>query len=145
MLGVGGGTAINILKKRYPKIFIRGVDIDPEIVNLSLKSKLFQKDRLNEFEIADALTWVIKDKQRYDLIVVDLYLGALNPDKARQKPFLLQVKSLLKKDGIILYNCHYQKGHEADYKVFRGVTDEVFSQVEEIFIYPKNKILLFTR
>ncbi|MEO6508687.1 MAG: fused MFS/spermidine synthase [Patescibacteria group bacterium] len=143
MLGVAGGTAINILKKTYPEISITGVELDPVILQVAKDNSFFVIDSSITIELDDAIEWVKKDTKKYDLIIVDLYHGDLNPSKARQKSFLQNVKNLLKENGVVLYNCHFQRNKEEDYITFRNIVDKLFFNVEEVFIFPKNKILLF--
>lgn len=142
MLGVAGGTAINELKRRFPNVNITGVELDPIIIKVAIENSFFELNSNLKIKIQDAIKWVNQDKSKYDIIIVDLYIGDQNPAKARQKPFLEKIKKLLKKDGIVLYNCHYSKQKNDDYLKLRKNIDAVFSEVKELFEFPKNKILL---
>jgi len=144
MLGVAGGTAINELQKRFPDIKITGVELDPVIIEVATQNSFFEVGKNVKIQIKDAVQWVATDNTEYDIVIVDLYIGDQNPAIAGQKPFLQKIKKLIKKEGIVLYNCHFNKLKEEEYVAFRKNTDAVFSEVKELFEFPKNKILLMS-
>lgn len=143
VLGVGGGTAIQVLKKNYPDIIIKGVEIDPVMVEIAQKYFGLTPDSFVDIIIADAYSWVsnYKKKQSFDLIVVDLFIGKFNPKKTRSKGYLLKLKNLLSGPGVILYNAHYQSQKQLEFKKFFTTCKTIFTQVEEVFRYRYNRVL----
>ena len=142
ILGLGGGTLINILKRTYPEIEITVIEIDPVMIRIArdyfgIKSNVFL-----EIINADAFSWVKKNKVgKFDLIIFDLYLGTKNPVKASNRIFLLDLKELLDTEGSILYNRHYQNDPK-DYEILKRYCQEIFKTVKLILSYPFSRILL---
>lgn len=145
VLGLGGGTIITILKSFYPQLTITVVEIDPCMLEIAEKYFKSNLPPLVKVTISNAFSFIKKKKLFgfFDLVVVDLYIGKLNPERARRKDFLMALKKLLKENGSILYNSHYEKGNEEDYQNFLKVCKKQFLQVEEILKYPYSRILLF--
>jgi len=144
LLGVAGGTAVKSLQKAYPKSTILGIDIDPVIVHVAEKYFNLRGNKKLTIHIADAIKWVknCKSNKNYDLIIVDLYLGSLNPDGARTKSFLVSLKNLLSPHGMIIYNCDYQQENREKYLQYKKTCEKEFKKVEEIFSYKLNRVLV---
>ncbi len=142
ILGLGGGTLINILNKYYPEIKITVIEIDPVMIKIAkdhfgIKSSLFLK-----IIRADAFKWVNESKsEKYDLIIFDLYLGTKNPVKASYKTFLRAFKNLLEPNGFILYNRHFQNDQK-DFEILQKYCQEIFRTVKLILSYPFSRILI---
>ena len=145
VLGVGGGTVIKELINNYPRMNIVGVEIDPLMIEISLKH--FGLESLQNIEIVtrDAVDFVSYEKgKKYDLIIVDLYLGLFNPPSVRSESFLKNLKRIIKSNGVVLYNSHYQKIRHGEYENFTNLAGRIFSQTQEVFAYPRNRILRFS-
>jgi len=145
ILGVGGGSVIHAIRTYDKKASITGIEMDPFMKQVALEQFGIKENEKQKIVIANAIFWVQKQSRVrglvYDTIIVDLYIGPLNPEKARTHAFLKQVKSLLKPKGIVLYNAHYQKKNIGEYEVFRRLTNKTFHKVEEVFSYPLNRVL----
>lgn len=144
VLGVGGGSVIWILRKRYPEVKITGIEIDPAVVAASKKYFKLKSSPDLKIIIADAIEWVNqqKGKKHFDLIVVDLFLGRLNPQESREMDFLKNIDKLRAKDGMIIYNSHFTPGRTEELeKLFKGCKS-IFTKVREVFSYPFNRVLL---
>lgn len=105
VLGLGGGTAVQLIKASYPKAKIIGIEIDPEIIKIG--KKFFGLDEIENLEIinAEAIKWVSSyQNNKFDLILVDLYIGGRFSRKAGSDEFLKKIKKLLSKKGIIVFN-----------------------------------------
>ena len=109
VLGLGGGTVIQLIKARYPEAKIIGVEIDPEIIKIS--KNFFGLGKIENLKIvnADAIKWVADydisyHRSRFDLIIVDLYIGSKFPQEVASDEFLKNLKKLFSKKGIIIFN-----------------------------------------
>ncbi len=145
MLGVAGGSAINSLRRFYPNIQILGIELDPVIVKVALEYGLFTTNKKTRIKIANAIEWVKDDKNTYDLVIVDLYLGDQNVVQAREDTFLKHVKTLVSPKGIVVYSCHYNAKKGSEYKEFLNRIKKTFPHIETLFEFPKNKILLLKK
>ena len=128
ILGFGLGSIPLMLEKDFQQKFqYTGVEIDECVIYLAEKYVTNSlKSPINIFT-ADALTYVEICEQQFDLICVDIFLDDVIPDDFQQQEFLQAVKSLLNKDGIILYNRLAQT--KADKKASSGFYQEKFLPV----------------
>jgi len=146
VLGVGTGTAVLSITKLFPKANITGIDLDPAIIDVAKVHFGLKTSKLFHIHITDATVWVKEKKnhKKYDLVVVDLFIGALNPPSARTRGFLKNLKNLLTADGKIIYNSQYQKNDPNEYQRLHKDCSKTFSSVKEIFSYPLNRVLELT-
>lgn len=141
VLGIGGGDVIKIIRKYYKDAEIIGVDNDPTMIDIA--KKYFDLDRVSKCKIviSDALDFVKKVKTKFDLIVVDLYLGRLNPQKTREIDFMKNLKKILAAGGLILYNSHYRKDNPSEFIQFLDTCKKIFPKIEEVFAYRNNRVV----
>ena len=128
LLGLGGGTVAWLIKNYWPQTKIVGVEIDPEIIKIS--KKYFGLDNVPGLQIvnADAFDYIKKAKQKFDLIIVDLYLGRKFPKKAESEEFFREIKKILTPKGIVIFNrLKIEKG---DLSAFEQELKNYFSSVE---------------
>lgn len=105
VLGLGGGTVVQLIKSRYPEARIISVEIDPEIIKVG--KKFFELDGIDKLEIIndDAIKWVDDyQKNKFDLVLVDLYIGREFTQKVASEKFLRNLKKLLSEKGIVIFN-----------------------------------------
>lgn len=105
LLGVAGGCVVKTLVNEIKfEGKITGVEIDPEIVKLS--NYYFKLDEIQQLEIIidDAFEFVLKTKEKYDLIIIDVFQDTSMPNFLYESYFINRICFLLKKNGIILFN-----------------------------------------
>jgi spermidine synthase len=129
VLGLGGGTAIQLIKERNPGAEIVSVEIDPEIIKVG--KKFFGLGGIKNLKIikADALKWVNHYQgEKFDLVLVDLYVGSQFPQEAEGKEFLDNLKRMLAKNGMVIFNR--LRAGEVNLKSFKGKLERCYSGVE---------------
>lgn len=136
VLGVGGGTVVKISKKLWPEVEITGVDIDPEMVRLGKKYLGIEDAKI---KIAEAFDFVKDSKQKYDLILVDTYIFDEYPKKLESKEFLENLKRILNKDGLAVFNRLYWDGKRKLAHKFGDRLEETFSDVK--IVYPEANVM----
>ena len=105
-IGGGGYTFPRFIEARYPNAEIDVVEIDPEVTQVSKKylgNSLTSKiQTFNE----DGRWFVMncKGEERYDFIFADAFNDLSVPYHLTTKEFAIQLKRLLKKDGLLLTN-----------------------------------------
>lgn len=145
VLGVGGGTVIKELMNNHPLMKIVGVEIDPVMIEVGQKHFGLESHKNIEIVAQDAVNFIAREKgKKYDLIIVDLYLGFFNPPSVRSISFLKNLKRIMNRNGNVFYNSHYQKIKHEDYENFVNLVGTIFSRIEEVFAFPKNRILRFS-
>ncbi|PJJ08050.1 spermine/spermidine synthase [Flavobacterium sp. 1] len=105
VLGVAGGSVIKTLVDEiHFEGQITGVDIDPDIIKIA--NEYFKLDEIKNLNIIidDAFEFVLKTKDRYDLIIVDIFQDTKMPNFLFEKFFINRICFLLKTKGIILFN-----------------------------------------
>ena len=129
ILGLGGGSAAILVRKYWPLARVTGVDIDPIMVSLGKKYLGLSRVKV---EIGDAKEF-LKNKKKFDLILVDTYLGENFPEKFEKEDFLLSVKSSLSGEGIAVFNRLYYGEKRPLAIKFGERLDKIFGKVERIF------------
>ncbi len=105
LLGVAGGSVIKTLVDEIEyKGKITGVEIDPDIIQIA--NQYFNLDQIKQLEIIidDAFEFVLKTKDKYDLIIIDVFEDIKMPNFLFESFFSDRVFSLLKNEGVVLFN-----------------------------------------
>jgi len=105
ILGVAGGSVIETLVNEVKfKGQITGVEIDPEI--LQIAQEYFNIGRYSNLQLItdDAFEFVLKTKENYNLIIIDIFQDTKMPNFLFQDFFIQRINSLLHPDGFILFN-----------------------------------------
>lgn len=108
IIGLGGGVLANTFGELYPEAHITSVEIDPVVAKMAKKYFSYDDSKPNfETHIRDGRVFVkraLKDKKRYDLILLDAFNSDYIPEHMMTKEYLEEVKALAKDDGIIMAN-----------------------------------------
>jgi spermidine synthase len=132
ILGLGCGTAAKLFSEKWPQAKIVGVEIDPTVIRLG--KKYFGLDKIPNLEIVrrDAINYVSKCqvsgiKEKFNLILVDLYLGEKVPQKAESLTFL---RNLLSSKSFVVFNRLFWDEHKKRAELFVKKIEKIFSRVE---------------
>lgn len=79
MLGLGGGSVVKWLAKKYQDASITAVEIDPVMIKIAKEH--FHVDKVKNLKIitADAVDYIKTTKDHFDLILLDCYQGYQTP------------------------------------------------------------------
>ncbi|MGO4819077.1 spermidine synthase [Flavobacterium sp. W22_SRS_FP1] len=105
VLGVAGGSVIKTLVNEIKfQGKITGVEIDPEIIKIA--NQYFKLDEIEQLEIIidDAFEFVLKTKDKYDLIIIDVFQDLTMPNFLFETFFTDRICFLLNSKGVILFN-----------------------------------------
>lgn len=105
ILGVAGGSVIKTLVDDIKfKGKIAGVEIDATVIEIA--NKYFELDKIPNLQIYvdDAFEFVLKTKETYDLIIIDVFQDTKMPTVLFEDHFIKRVNSLLNVNGFILFN-----------------------------------------
>jgi spermidine synthase len=105
VLGVAGGSVIKTLVDEIKfKGKITGVEIDSDIIKVA--NKYFALDKISQLDIVieDAFEFVLKTKNKYDLIIIDIFQDTTMPNFLFETFFINRICFLLKSRGFILFN-----------------------------------------
>lgn len=133
ILGLGAGTAAELINQLWPQAIITGVEIDPAIVNLG--KKYFNLDKIQNLKIitGDAFTTIHALRAtRYELILIDLYHGKSFPHQATTLKFAQNLKRLLHPQGILIINrlnyAHNEQSINHHLSTLKRVFPRIISQ-----------------
>jgi predicted membrane-bound spermidine synthase len=113
ILGYGGGSATQVVRRSWPTTEILGIELDPLMVELGKKYVYQPKSRVS-VEIADVFEWMNNNNTLYDLILIDLFLGKLIPNQVFSAGFIKQIKQSLTPAGCALFNIFALKKHQPE-------------------------------
>jgi len=111
LLGGGGGSLFPLIKKFYPQLAITAVEKDP--VMWSLAQELYpQFAQSTKAIITDAQNYVKESQEKFDLILVDLYVGKDIPEFVYTPDFILACRKLLTKEGFLIISFPVYEGRD---------------------------------
>jgi len=106
ILGFGMGSIPIILERVFEKKFYyTGIEIDEVVIDLFTRYELPNLQSKVELICADATIWVELCERKFDLVLVDLFLDDVIPDRFEQQDGLQNVQTLINPNGgVLLYN-----------------------------------------
>lgn len=105
ILGVAGGSVIKTLNKEVGyKNKITGVEIDSSVIEIA--KTYFELDKVPNLKLIldDAFEFVLKTKDTYDLIIIDVFQDTKMPNFLFEDFFVSRIVDLLKLNGLFLFN-----------------------------------------
>ncbi|AXB57883.1 spermidine synthase [Flavobacterium fluviale] len=105
LLGVAGGSVVKTLVDEIEyKDRITGVEIDPDMIQVA--NEYFNLNQIKQLELVidDAFEFVLKTKDKYDLIIIDIFEDTHMPNFLFEKFFVDRICTLLNDDGYVLFN-----------------------------------------
>lgn len=138
VLGVAGGSVIETLKKEVKfEGKITGVEIDEIVIELA--SKYFGLRNYKNISIVndDAFEFVLKTKEKYDLIIIDIFQDTIMPNFLFEDFFINRINFLLNVNSFILFNTMI-----LDYKDRRRnvIYKSKFDSNYSVRLYPKIEV-----
>lgn len=116
---------------------ITGVEIDAAVVEIA--KKYFGLENYNNVSIVidDAFEFVLKTKEKYDLIIIDIFQDTKMPNFLYEDFFINRINFLLNVNGFILFNTMV-----LDYKDRRrnALYKSKFNQDYSVRLYPKIEV-----
>lgn len=105
VLGVAAGSVIRTLVDEVGyKGKITGVDIDAVVIGIANRHfKLYEVPNLT-IVIDDAFEFVLKTRERYGLIIIDIFQDTTMPNFLFESFFIKRIAALLQPEGFILFN-----------------------------------------
>lgn len=135
ILGVAGGSVIKTLVEDVKfRGKITGVEIDPEVA--AIANKYFGLDAIPNFclVIDDAFEFVLKSREKHDLIIIDIFQDTSMPNFLFEEFFINRINFLLNVNGFILFNTMtLTKENKERNLAYRSKFDENYS----VRMYPK--------
>lgn len=105
ILGVAGGSVVKtLINEAGYKNKITGVEIDANVIEIA--KKYFELDLIPNFDIIldDAFEFVLKTKEKYDLIIIDVFQDTKMPNFLFEDFYINRLLEILEPNGMFLFN-----------------------------------------
>ncbi|MHA3787865.1 spermidine synthase [Flavobacterium hauense] len=138
VLGVAAGSVIKTLAEEIKfKGKITGVEIDPAAIEIA--NQYFNLDKIENLEIVidDAFEFVLKTKEKYDLIIIDIFRDTEMPNFLFEDFFINRINFLLNVNGFILFNTMTLTKKDFDRNLLYRAR---FSSKYSVRMYPKVEV-----
>jgi len=140
-LGLGGGSIFHMLHAARPTAQVDAVEIDPAVPDLA--RKFFHIGDSPQFRIyvEDAAGYLARCEKKYDIIILDAYLGEILPPQCASPVFFQNARQRLTGEGLLVVN--WLRGDPDQY---RRVVSNIGSAVGHPWVlhgYRSRNTLLF--
>lgn len=138
LFGVAGGTLIHLLHALYPDAMIHGVDVDARMIDIG--KKYFGLGRVGglTLTVADAKEFLLgaaAKKKQWDMVVVDLFVGAAIPAFVGEERFIRDLKRIMAPKGILLINYLHEREYGALSALLLAKLTKIFHSVNDCGVY----------
>lgn len=105
LLGMGGGSIIHSLRNTFAYTKnICAIEIDPKIIKLAKEEfGITTSENLQIIE-GDAFQFVKTSKEKFELMIIDLFIDTNVPTIFYGKEFCENASNLIDKEGLIIFN-----------------------------------------
>lgn len=137
LLGLGGGSALFWLRRRFPKTHLTVVEIDPVMIGIA--QKYFHIGRIKDLTIVnqDAVEFIKKTKQNFSLILMDCYQGFKTPAGFVDVKVLQKMKRV--GDNVLLNRLYWDQ--------HKTITDEFVAKISHHFqiksVYTASNLIIY--
>lgn len=144
ILGLGGGDVVKQLRRNFKSnANITAVEIDPMIIEIALKEFDIIPNSKLEIVNNDANIFLKYTKERYNLIIVDLFNDVTIPDFVFQTEFIKSVYHVLDLNGSIIFNTFILSDvHKVRNKKFVENLKRYFTVEEFPNLYGHNHLII---
>ena len=106
MLGLGGGSLSTYLGRFMPDVAIDTVEIDRRVIDVAKTYFGIRETERVRYLDADGRVFLNRNRQLYDLIILDAYRGGFVPFHLLTREFYALVKQRLAPGGVVASNVH---------------------------------------
>lgn len=115
ILGLGGGSVIETLINDFKyKNHITALDIDPVIIDIAKTEFGLSENKNLKIICDDALNFMNKNKVKFDLIIIDLFIDTEVPSSFYKPTFWHKIIVSNSSKGFILFNASLQSTYDND-------------------------------
>lgn len=105
ILGMGAGSIISLLQEKY-KINCQITAVEKDNVIIELAKKYFNIDHYESLTIIneDAFEYTRKTKEKFDLIISDIFVESNVPEKFESNEYLIHLKTIANDNCCVIIN-----------------------------------------
>jgi spermidine synthase len=106
MLGLGGGSLPTYLARFMPEATITTMEIDPGVITAAKNYFGLRENERMRYYAADGRVYLHRNRELYDLILLDAYRGGYVPFHLLTREFYQLVRQRLAPGGAAAFNVH---------------------------------------
>lgn len=146
IIGLGCGDCAFEIQKYYPQAQMTGVEIDEQVIEAAQCYFNLATVKNLKIAIADGIKYVDKlAKQKtikkFDLVIVDAFIGDQIPKGFKTKKFLTALTKLLAHNGTVIYNHLFFSKHKEKAAGFIKNLEKVFGKIT--LMRTRSNLLIF--
>ncbi len=131
ILGAAGGADARVLKHAFPGVRITGVEIDSGLVDLGAEY-MGLRSVTDRIVVADGRDFIRTNKERYDLVIVDVYNQTYIPFHMATVEFYRLVRARLAPGGVVAFNVAWRWGD--DWTLVRRCADTLRAVFPSVYL-----------
>ena len=136
ILGLGAGSVLKAIQKYWPKSKVTAVDYDPTMIELA--KQIYGANQVNCI-ISDALVFLKNEDRKFDLIVIDIFLGNSPSPLLSDEEFIKSTEKSLNNNGMVIANIKTALSQRND--ALENKWQEIFPDLRPIK-YQTNKLII---
>ena len=114
LLGTAAGSLLHFIRHHYSADIV-AVDIDGELIDRFQERKILpEPDHRLSYVEEDALSFISRSEDQFDLIFFDIFSGSQSPGWILEKESLLHLHRLLGPRGAMAFNLLIDSDHDFD-------------------------------
>ncbi len=106
VLGLGAGSCLKPIQKRFKKCRITAIEADPVMVELTRSFKFYGRGREPEILQGDAAQILSQLTQKFDLILWDLFVDGQTARMAHEQGLAQSLAAHLEREGYLIVNYY---------------------------------------
>jgi len=145
LIGVGAGLHERALT--LYGIEVHGVEIDPAVIRLA--ARYF--DLASEVMVADGRAFLVRDRQRYDAVIIDAFLGGSPPEHLYTKEAFELIDEHLNPEGVLVVRligypehraiCTVARTLQVVFPYIQAVRSGIGNEIQHVFIFASRTAL----
>ncbi len=134
-IGLGGGSIVKRMWRDFPELQLDVVEIDREVVNVARRFFALPEDPRIDVHVDDGRQYLLKNDDRFDLIVIDAFFSDSIPAHLATREFVRLAASRLTPGGAIATNI-IGATDGAQSKLFRAIYRTYAEQFPTLMVHP---------
>ncbi len=104
IIGLGGGSIAKKYNHEFPSMELDVAEIDPEVIQVAKKYFYFQEGKNVRLHAQDGRLFLMRARQRYDIVLLDAYYADAVPFHLTTREFFQIADSKLTSKGAVVVN-----------------------------------------
>ena len=122
IIGLGAGIIPRNFFEILPEVHIDIIEIDPEIISIAKRFFFFEPNNRMVVHRGDAYVIVHELIDKYDIVVMDAFMGNYIPFPLMSVEFIRQLKKIMADKAVVSINCsHFHPSFSSQVNTYREV------------------------